>query len=38
MVIGGSSAHGLGVDFVVLTVATTLLVLVAAKLYPNVAR
>lgn len=33
---GGASAFGLGVDFAILGVATTLLVILGAKLYPNV--
>jgi ABC-2 type transport system permease protein len=38
MLVGGSSAHGLGVDLVVLTAATAVLVLLGAKVYPNVAQ
>jgi ABC-2 type transport system permease protein len=38
MLIGGSTSRGLGVDFAVLTAATVLLVLLAAKLYPTVAQ
>ncbi len=36
MLAGGSSAYGLGVDFLVLVAATALLVLIGAKLYPRV--
>ncbi len=38
MIVGGTSSFGLGVDFAVLLLATTLLVLIAARLYPTVAR
>lgn len=36
MLLGGTSAFGLGVDLAVLLAATTLLVLLGARLYPNV--
>ncbi|MEN6357306.1 MAG: ABC transporter permease [Armatimonadota bacterium] len=36
MPLGGTSAFGLGLDLAVLTVATTLLVALGGKLYPNV--
>jgi ABC-2 type transport system permease protein len=36
MLAGGSSAYGLGVDFLVLVAATAVLVLIGAKLYPRV--
>jgi len=36
MLKGGSSSFGLGTDFGVLVAVTTVLVVVAGKLYPNV--
>jgi len=36
MPLGGASSFGLGLDFAVLAAATTVLVIVGAKLYPNV--
>ena len=38
MVVGGTSSYGIGVDLAVLLLATAALVIVAARLYPNVAR
>ena len=38
MVIGGTSSYGVGLDLAVLLLATTVLAIVAARLYPNVAR
>ena len=38
MIVGGTSSFGLGLDLAVLIVATTLFVLIAARLYPRVAR
>ena len=38
MVIGGASSYGVGIDLAVLVLATSALVIVAARLYPNVAR
>lgn len=38
MVIGGKSSYGAGLDLAVLLLATSALVIVAARLYPNVAR
>jgi ABC-2 type transport system permease protein len=37
MLAQGTSSFGLGVDFAVLIAATTVLVVVAGKLYPRVA-
>lgn len=36
MLAGGTSGHGVGLDMAVLTVATTVLVLIGARLYPRV--
>jgi ABC-2 type transport system permease protein len=36
MIVGGTSAFGLGIDFVVLTAVMTLLVVVGSKVYPRV--
>jgi ABC-2 type transport system permease protein len=36
MIVGGTSAFGLGVDFAVLTAVTTLLVVAGSKIYPQV--
>jgi len=36
MIVGGTSAFGLGIDFAVLTAVTTLLVVVGSKVYPRV--
>jgi ABC-2 type transport system permease protein len=38
MLEGGTSAYGLGLDFVVLLGATTVLVLLGARLYPSIVR
>jgi hypothetical protein len=38
MVIGGKSSYGAGIDLAVLLLATSAFVIVAARLYPNVAR
>jgi ABC-2 type transport system permease protein len=36
MIVGGTSAFGLGVDFAVLTAVTTLLVVAGSKIYPQI--
>jgi len=38
MVVGGESSYGIGVDLSVLLGATTILVIIAGRLYPNVVR
>jgi ABC-2 type transport system permease protein len=38
MVVGGASSYGVGLDLAVLLLATSAFVIVAARLYPNVAR
>jgi hypothetical protein len=38
MLAGGKSASGLGLDFVILFVVATVLVLIGARLYPRVAQ
>jgi len=38
MVVGGTSTYGIGLDMAVLVLAMSALVIVAARLYPNVAR
>ena len=38
MVTGGASSYGIGFDLGILLAATTVLVVIAARLYPNVAR
>jgi ABC-2 type transporter. len=37
MLAGGSSATGLGLDFIILIVATAILTLIGARLYPTIA-
>lgn len=37
MLVGGVSSYGLGVDFAILITVTTVLVMIAGKLYPRVA-
>ena len=36
MIVGGASAYGIGFDLGILLVATTLLIMLAARLYPSV--
>ena len=38
MVVGGKSSYGVGLDLAVLVLATSAFVIIAARLYPNVAR
>jgi hypothetical protein len=38
MVQGGSSLYGIGLDFLVLVATTIVLMAVASRLYPNLAR
>ena len=38
MIHGGASAHGIGADFAVLLLALTVLTMISARLYPNLAR
>ncbi len=38
MLAGGTSAFGLGVDFAILSGATAVLVVLGARVYPNVVR
>jgi ABC-2 type transport system permease protein len=38
MLAGGTSASGLGLDFVIMLITTVVLVLIGARLYPRVAR
>ena len=38
MVVGGASSYGIGMDLAVLLLATSAFVIIAARLYPNVAR
>jgi ABC-2 type transport system permease protein len=38
MVVGGTSSYGIGMDLAVLLLATSAFVIIAARLYPNVAR
>ena len=36
MIVGGASAYGIGLDVGILLVATTFLIMLAARLYPSV--
>jgi ABC-2 type transport system permease protein len=37
MVVGGTSVTGIGIDLIVLVVATTVLIMIGARLYPTIA-
>ena len=36
MPVGGASVFGIGLDFAILAAATTIFVIIGARLYPNV--